>query len=279
MPTFTRNSPPNWLKGIKAVKTSAGWVHPRTGELLVAYKTPLTVFGNAPTVLTAKFNRPSYKTGDTIKVLVDFSEPVVVTGGVPTLVLSIGGTSRTATYIGKGSKSKARLTFYYTVVSGDVAVAGGVLFPTAVALNGATLVSSIVAPVEATLVSGTSNSALTVLANAGGVSGNSITLTVVAGTGNNATTTWAASGNALTLTLGTNGSAVVNATVNQAIAALVSSAPASVLVSANAGVGNGTGVMVAATVVNLAGGSASGSQAGVLNVASGTTNIASVKVN
>ena len=72
----------------------------------------------APTVSTVTSSTPNgaYKASQTIHVLVNFSEPVTVTG-TPQLLLETGTTDQTADYVsGSGSQT---LVFDYTVQAGD----------------------------------------------------------------------------------------------------------------------------------------------------------------
>ena len=85
-------------------------------------KTSTGLDGTAPTVSSVGItSKPStngtYKTGETIKATVTFSEKVMVTG-TPQLTLKIGNADKIAAYTsGSGS---TKLVFGYTVISGDV---------------------------------------------------------------------------------------------------------------------------------------------------------------
>ena len=79
----------------------------------------------------------TYATGDTIQVDVNFDVPVAVdtTGGAPSLALTIGTASRSASYSSIDA-TKMVLTFEYTVVSGDSDQNGVSVIANALALNG-----------------------------------------------------------------------------------------------------------------------------------------------
>ena len=81
--------------------------------------TNIVVDGVFPRVTgVTAFSDGAYKAGDNVDILVDFSEPVNVTVGAPTLELETGTTDRKANYIsGTGTD---RLTFRYIVQAGDV---------------------------------------------------------------------------------------------------------------------------------------------------------------
>ncbi len=119
------------------------------------------------------------------------------------------------------------------------------------------------APASFTTTLGTSNSNLVFTANATNASltgfnataGNTITVSYVNGVGNNVPTTASVTGNAITVTLGTNGSGVVTATANNIISAINASTPAKALVSAAVtGGSNGAGVASSLAASSLAGG-------------------------
>ena len=79
----------------------------------------------------------TYATGDTIQVDVTFDVPVAVdtSGGTPSLALTIGSASRSASYSSIDA-TKMALTFEYTVVSGDSDQNGVSVIANALALNG-----------------------------------------------------------------------------------------------------------------------------------------------
>ena len=77
-----------------------------------------------------------YKAGELIPVEVNFDELVVVTGS-PTLQLETGTTDRLATY--QSGSGSTKLTFLYTVVSGDVSPDLDYTSASGLALNGGTI--------------------------------------------------------------------------------------------------------------------------------------------
>ena len=92
-----------------------------------------TVDTTAPTVLSVTYggNDGTLKVGETVTLVVKFSEVVTVVGGSPSLALSSGGTASYSS--GTGTDT---LTFTYTAASGqnsaDLAISS-------VSLNGATI--------------------------------------------------------------------------------------------------------------------------------------------
>lgn len=78
----------------------------------------------------------SYREGQNLDFAVNFDEVVAVAGGIPSLDVTVGATSRPATYV-SGTGTPA-LTFRYTVQTGDVDI-DGVQLSNAIALNGASL--------------------------------------------------------------------------------------------------------------------------------------------
>ena len=95
--------------------------------------TTATLDATLPTVSSVAYGSHdgTLKAGETVTVIVTFSENVTVAGGTPTLVLNSGGTAPLT-----GGSGTTALTFSYTVASGhttpDLAV-------TALNLNGATI--------------------------------------------------------------------------------------------------------------------------------------------
>ncbi|GAA0558101.1 Ig-like domain-containing protein [Chitinophaga japonensis] len=93
--------------------------------------------GTAPAVTSV--NVPAngtYSSGDALTFTVNYSENVTLSGGTPSIPLTIGTATVQAAYIG-GTGSNA-LTFSYTIQDGDLD-ANGISLGTAIALNGATL--------------------------------------------------------------------------------------------------------------------------------------------
>jgi hypothetical protein len=105
-----------------------------------ATSTPLllTVKTTQPTVSTVRSSSSnrSYKTGETITVLVNFNESVTVTG-TPQLTLETGANDRVVNYAsGSGSST---LAFIYTVQAGDTSADLNYLSTTALSLNSGTI--------------------------------------------------------------------------------------------------------------------------------------------
>lgn len=80
-----------------------------------------------------------YKLGDSVQVVVSFSEAVTVTGGTPLLTAVVGITSRDFTYLSGSGTSN--LIFSYTVLDSDLDT-DGVDFTSPLSLNGATIQNS-----------------------------------------------------------------------------------------------------------------------------------------
>ena len=94
-----------------------------------------------PTVtnVTSSLADGTYTLGKTIDVEVTFSEPVnvVITGGVPSILLKMDVTNRSAAYVsGSGTDT---LRFEYTVVQGDLLTPLDYVDTTALNLNGGTI--------------------------------------------------------------------------------------------------------------------------------------------
>ncbi len=78
----------------------------------------------------------TYAIGDSIEIMVAFSENVAVTGA-PQLTLDFGGTARTAAYHSAGGGTV--VFFTYTVAEGDVASSGIAIPANALSLNGGSI--------------------------------------------------------------------------------------------------------------------------------------------
>jgi predicted secreted protein len=102
---------------------------------------------------------------------------------------------------------------------------------------------------KATRTWGTTDSQLVVTAKTAGTAGNSLTVTILSSGTAEATAVFV--GSALTITV-----AATTGTVNDAIMAIYNTPATAALVDASNGVGKGTGVLAAASVLNLAGGTA-----------------------
>lgn len=98
----------------------------------------LAVDGVVPTVTSVSSSTANgtYRIGEVITVLVNFSEPVIVAGS-PQLTLETGSTDRTIGYA-SGSGTSA-LSFAYTVLSGESSADLDYASTNALALNGGTL--------------------------------------------------------------------------------------------------------------------------------------------
>jgi large repetitive protein len=115
-----------------------------------SYDLTVVVTGTAPVVsnpipvvssVTSSTTNGTLTTGSVVSVQVTFDSAVNVAGGVPTLALNVGASPGYATYA-SGSGSSV-LTFNYTVRAGDSASDLDYASTTALALGGATIVSSI----------------------------------------------------------------------------------------------------------------------------------------
>ncbi len=133
--------------------------------------------------------------------------------------------------------------------------------------NASSAFSGIITGANASLTTsfGTSNSNLLITANTSNASisggnaviANNITVHYVAGVGNNVPTTASVTGNAVVITLGTNGSGVVSATAANVISAINANGTVAALVTAaNTGGSNGNGIVSALPTTNLTGGGA-----------------------
>ncbi len=122
----------------------------------------LTIDTAAPTVSTVTSSTPNgaYNAGQTIHVLVNFDEPVTVTG-IPQLLLETGTTDQTADYAsGSGSST---LVFDYTIQPGDTSADLDYHGTAALSLNGGTIADA--AANDATLTLATPGTAGSLSAN------------------------------------------------------------------------------------------------------------------
>lgn len=108
---------------------------------------------------------------------------------------------------------------------------------------------------QASVTKGTSNTQIVIGWLVAGTAGNAKTVTIVAA-GNNTPLTVSVSTSAITINLETDGSAASVSTVNDVIAKLYQNSVFEANYFANDGVGDGTGILAAATVTNLSGGAA-----------------------
>jgi len=131
---------------VSPITLNGGTIKDDAGNSAVITFTPPTLTGRiidntpptissvaAPTGHTAN----AFSTGNTLSIVVTFSEAVTVTG-TPRILLNINGVAKYATYA-SGSTTTA-LTFTYTVVSGDVATAGQFALVSPLQLNSGTIV-------------------------------------------------------------------------------------------------------------------------------------------
>lgn len=231
---------PNWAP---CVRTAKGWEHTETGELLVAFgDTSFTVPATAAiTKVSLARTKKKYKTGDVLKLLVEFNQNIKATvgvNGVPYIPVSINGKNVNLSYVDPTSVDQAGLLFEYTITPTDIATAGQVL-----AGNVA---------IKASKVIGTGNAGITYTAKTAGTAGNSTTVAyVVAGT--NTALSVGVVGAAITVNVATNGSGVATSTATLVKAAVEGSGAAAALVDL-ALVGDGSGVVAAVGATNLTGG-------------------------
>ena len=133
MSTWTRTTPPTWFP--TAVVGAMGWEHPTTGELLVAisnFAAKNTDVLSLVTVVGATVNNEALTTGDSLIVVVQFSEAVAVLG-TPSIALTVGAGSRTLTFDAAASTA-THVAFSYEVTAADVAAAGTITVGTSVNL-------------------------------------------------------------------------------------------------------------------------------------------------
>lgn len=231
---------PKWAP---SVRTPRGWEHAVTGELLVAFAdTSFVLPSAASTIASVKLDRgrKKYKTGDVIKLLVQFTEPVVVTG-TPQIPLTVGAKSAQLNYVareGDNGTGSAELLFEYPVVAGDSATASNVSVGTAA--------------VKATKNILTTNAGITYTAVAGGTGGNAITIAYVVA-GNSTALTVAVVSNAITVNVATDSGGAATSTATLVLAAVHASTPAAALVNSVL-VGTGASVVSAVTATALTGG-------------------------
>lgn len=183
-----------------AVATPAGWADPKTGELLVTV-TGLSTFKNEGAgtqlvnarIIGAKVQgaepvvlKKTFAAGDVMVVEAMFLEPVVKTGGTPTMTITINGNARTFTnYIDSAdfvAQTKGKITSVTIGGGGSGYVQGDTLTFTGGGGAGAkAIVSSVsggaITGIEITDPGYNYTSAPTV----GGGSGSSATLTAVVG--------------------------------------------------------------------------------------------------
>ena len=128
------------LKG-GAIRDSVGNDATLTNSVLAA-QSKHKVDGVAPTVSKVQLTSTpasgdTYRKGEVVTARVTFSETVTVTGA-PQLTLSIGDSTRTASY-SSATSSEANVDFTYTVQSGDGDTDGISIAANSLALNGGTI--------------------------------------------------------------------------------------------------------------------------------------------
>lgn len=235
---------PNWAP---SVRTSRGWEHAETGELLVAFADTSFTVPVTASIVSSKLarNKKSYKSGDTLRVLVKFNQNVKVTvgpNGAPYIPISIGNQAVNLVYVDQApSVDQATLMFETVIQPGWSATAGQVVLGQSA--------------VKASAVIGTGNAALKYTAKTAGTGGNNISVAYVV-SGNNTPLSVGVVGNAITVNVATNGSGAPISTASQVKAAIEADSSANALVDV-ALQGDGTGVVSAVSATNLSGGAAS----------------------
>lgn len=116
-------------------------------------------------------------------------------------------------------------------------------------------IDALVAATAASLTVGTGNAGLVFTAQTGGTAGNSITVRFVDPAGNDQALSVGVVGSAITVNLATGPAGAITSTATLIKAAIEASGPAAALVAVTL-VGNGSGVVTAHAVANLAGGEA-----------------------
>jgi hypothetical protein len=150
MPSSIRRS------GLRTSAISSG--SQLTGIGTQSYDLTVVVVGSAPVVsnptpavvdVTSSTANGTLTTGSSVSIQVNFDSSVNVIGGTPTLALNLGAGIGFAAYVsGSGSST---LNFAYTVRAGDSTSDLDYISTTALALGGATIVSSIATSNNATL--------------------------------------------------------------------------------------------------------------------------------
>lgn len=152
MSAWTRTTPPAWFS--TAVVGKMGWENPTTGELLVAISNLQAKNADETdpvTIVAVTANNEPLVTGDSLIVVVQFSEAVAVIGS-PEIALTVGAESRVLQFDSANSTA-THVAFSYTVVEDDVAAAGTISVDTSIDLtNGGVydiLPGGALSPVEA----------------------------------------------------------------------------------------------------------------------------------
>lgn len=133
MALWNLSNPPSWAPN--AIATPKGWVNPNTGEVLVTIGS-LDRRAGAAVIRDAVVvdNKGVYRTGDTFRLRVNFSEPVIVVG-TPTIGMDIeDDLHASAVELSYASGSgTASLDFTY-VLTGEI---GFMLLPNPTTIGGA----------------------------------------------------------------------------------------------------------------------------------------------
>ena len=79
----------------------------------------------------------TYNYGQTLTFAVTFSEAVTVSGGAPSIGITLDGKTATAQY--ESGSGTSKLTFRYTIGTGDFATASGISLASTINLNGSTI--------------------------------------------------------------------------------------------------------------------------------------------
>ena len=79
-----------------------------------------------PSIRTVEVTGQNYVTDDHLDISVVFTEDVTVSGGVPTIGLTVGSTPKTAEYISTANSAANTLVFRYTIESEDSDTSGGI---------------------------------------------------------------------------------------------------------------------------------------------------------
>jgi hypothetical protein len=121
MALWNLSNPPSWAPN--AIATPKGWVNPDTGEVLVTIgsldrRTGAAVIRSAHIVN----NKGTYQDGDTIRLRVQFSEPVLVVG-VPTISIDIGVDTVDLSYVSGSGTAALDFTYEINGETGQIVMA------------------------------------------------------------------------------------------------------------------------------------------------------------
>jgi hypothetical protein len=170
MSQWTTSQPPTWFPGAK--QTSAGWVNPDTGEVLVAIHVAdfdgLDAATQPAVIKDVVFASQNFVLNEPFNIFIVFDQAVVVSG-TPQVAITFNAQGRVASYdptllvspltdnadiefLPAGSGTNI-IGFAYTIQAGDDATAGQVTLTSPINLNGGTIKNSVGA-VVATVVLG-----------------------------------------------------------------------------------------------------------------------------